>query len=58
VRRQIDLIKNNQALRTEDTDNAPYRVWARDIDMPGLAMSRSIGDAMAKNLGVIADPEF
>lgn len=26
--------------------------------MPGLAMSRSIGDAMAKNLGVIAEPEF
>ena len=26
--------------------------------MPGLAMSRSIGDAMAKTVGVIADPEI
>lgn len=26
--------------------------------MPGLAMSRSIGDGMAKTLGVIADPEI
>jgi serine/threonine protein phosphatase PrpC len=25
--------------------------------MPGLAMSRSIGDGMAKSLGVIAEPE-
>ena len=28
------------------------------MDLPGLAMSRSIGDGMAKSLGVIADPEI
>lgn len=34
------------------------RVFAHYIDLPGLAMSRSIGDLMAKDLGVIADPEL
>ena len=28
------------------------------IDLPGLAMSRSIGDTMAKGLGVTAEPEI
>ena len=34
----------------------PYRVWARDGDYPGLAMSRSIGDLKGKHLGIIPDP--
>jgi serine/threonine protein phosphatase PrpC len=34
----------------------PYRVWARDCNYPGLAMSRSIGDLKGKNIGVIPDP--
>ena len=34
----------------------PYRVWARDGNYPGLAMSRSIGDLKGKNIGVIPDP--
>ena len=34
----------------------PYRVWAKDGNYPGLAMSRSIGDLKAKNIGVIPDP--
>ncbi len=28
------------------------------MDLPGLAMSRSMGDTMAKQLGVIAEPEI
>jgi serine/threonine protein phosphatase PrpC len=36
----------------------PYRVWLRDDDYPGLAMSRSIGDFCAKTAGVIHDPEI
>lgn len=35
----------------------PSRVWMQDEDIPGLAMSRSIGDYLAKSLGVIPDPE-
>ncbi|GAB9469661.1 Protein phosphatase [Globisporangium polare] len=34
-----------------------YRVWLQDVDMPGLAMSRSFGDAVAKTVGVTSDPE-
>ncbi|CDW83899.1 protein phosphatase 2c containing protein [Stylonychia lemnae] len=55
VRRQGEL---NPLYRGHtDLNEQPYRVWAKDLDMPGLAMSRSIGDQMAKNLGVIAEPE-
>jgi serine/threonine protein phosphatase PrpC len=43
------------------TDNngekiGPYRVWKLHANTPGLAMSRSIGDEVAKKLGVIAEP--
>ncbi|OMJ71989.1 hypothetical protein SteCoe_29665 [Stentor coeruleus] len=34
----------------------PYRVWVKNKDFPGLAMSRSIGDRIAKRVGVIAKP--
>ena len=34
----------------------PYRIWRNHGNLPGLAMSRSIGDKMAKQLGVIATP--
>ena len=34
----------------------PFRVFKPGKDYPGLAMSRSIGDAIAKKMGVIAKP--
>ena len=36
----------------------PYRVWNKNKDCPGLAMSRSIGDFNGKNLGIIPDPNI
>lgn len=36
----------------------PYRVWQRFGTLPGLAMSRSIGDKIAGELGVIATPVY
>jgi serine/threonine protein phosphatase PrpC len=36
---------------------SPARVFARDANYPGLAMSRAIGDEIAKSVGVTADPE-
>ena len=42
---------------TED-DVGPYRVWKKNEELPGLAMSRSIGDFVAKSCGVIAEPEI
>lgn len=35
----------------------PARVWLRDVPAPGLAMSRSLGDLVAKAAGVISTPD-
>lgn len=34
----------------------PARVWLRTENVPGLAMSRSIGDLVASSVGVTAEP--
>lgn len=36
----------------------PNRVWLPYEDIPGLAMSRSVGDDIAASVGVVSDPEF
>lgn len=36
----------------------PFRVWLKREEMPGLAMSRSFGDFLAKSVGVICEPDF
>ena len=36
----------------------PSRVWLPDEDIPGLAMSRSIGDLVAASVGVSYEPEI
>jgi serine/threonine protein phosphatase PrpC len=36
----------------------PARVWLKDQDIPGLAMSRSFGDEVAASAGTIAHPEI
>eukprot|EP00455_Lapot_gusevi_P001767 TRINITY_DN1067_c0_g1_i4.p1 TRINITY_DN1067_c0_g1~~TRINITY_DN1067_c0_g1_i4.p1 ORF type:complete len:369 (+),score=95.26 TRINITY_DN1067_c0_g1_i4:128-1234(+) len=41
-----------------DEDCGPPRVWLRDFDVPGLAMSRSIGDEVSHTVGVIDIPEI
>lgn len=35
----------------------PSRVWLKDEDVPGLAMSRSLGDLIAESVGVISTPD-
>lgn len=40
----------------EDNFIGPARVWLKDEDIPGLAMSRSFGDKVAASVGVIAHP--
>ena len=35
----------------------PMRVWKRDFTGPGLAMSRSLGDAEAHSIGVTSIPD-
>lgn len=39
-------------------DPGPNRVWLADIDVPGLAMSRSLGDDVAHSVGVSSIPEI
>ena len=34
----------------------PARVWLKNENIPGLAMSRSIGDLVAASVGVSAEP--
>jgi serine/threonine protein phosphatase PrpC len=34
----------------------PWRVWRKDANYPGLAMSRSIGDIAGSEIGVISTP--
>ena len=36
----------------------PKRVWLKNKQVPGLAMTRSIGDMAATSVGVIARPEI
>jgi serine/threonine protein phosphatase PrpC len=36
----------------------PMRVWIQAEDVPGLAMSRSLGDKVAQSVGVLPDPEI
>ena len=38
--------------------NGPHRVWLPEVDFPGLAMSRSIGDTKLHQYGVTAEPEI
>lgn len=35
----------------------PQRVWLTNDDIPGLAMSRSLGDRVAHSVGVSCEPE-
>ena len=35
----------------------PYRIWIKQKNIPGLAMTRSFGDYIASTVGVISEPE-
>lgn len=41
----------------DGTAIGPHRVWLKNENIPGLAMSRSFGDGLAHSVGVISDPE-
>lgn len=46
------------AVEYDDGIDGPPRVWLGHMDVPGLAMSRSLGDVVAHSAGVISEPEF
>ncbi len=46
-----------QPFRDDDGEFVgPHRVWLKEDEIPGLAMSRSFGDKVASSVGVIAEP--
>ena len=46
------------AMKYDDGIDGPARVWLKDQNIPGLAMSRSLCDEVAKRAGVISEPEI
>ena len=49
----VDQIKDENGERT-----GPFRVYMKNLEQPGLAMSRSFGDKKAKTCGVIPLPDI
>ena len=46
------------AVEYDDGVDGPPRVWLGHMDIPGLAMSRSLGDSVAHTAGVLSEPEL
>ena len=36
----------------------PFRIWKKNAEPPGSAMSRAIGDGIAKEIGVTSKPDI
>ena len=53
-----DHAKSRMTTNTPSSSNEPKRVWSKEGKWPGASFTRSIGDHNAKELGIIADPEF
>tara|TARA_B110000305_G_C19075147_1_gene463550 strand:- start:97 stop:555 length:459 start_codon:yes stop_codon:yes gene_type:complete len=51
---RIDSFHDSQ---NGDEPIGPQRVWLQDQEIPGLAMSRSLGDQIAHSVGVSSVPE-
>ena len=50
--------KGGEVARVNWANFGPFRVWFKGKNFPGLAMSRSIGDNIAKTIGVINEPDI
>ena len=61
MREELDRIKKaggkvQQLTNEQGIKIGPYRVWKKVGTLPGLSMSRSIGDSRGKQIGVISTP--
>ena len=58
----VRIVQSNGRVESYQDENGnpvgPARVWLKNQDLPGLAMSRSLGDAVASSVGVIPEPEI
>lgn len=43
--------------RRMDVKTGPERLWLQDLQMPGILVSRSLGDEIASSVGCIPEPE-
>ena len=50
--------KNDTTGETIDEDGDPPRLWHSGGEYPGCAFTRSIGDSLAEQIGVCAEPEL
>ena len=58
AKRIIDNDGRIQPFIDEGEFIGPSRVWVKEDDVPGLAMTRSFGDRVAATVGVISEPEI
>ena len=52
------IIKMGGRVQAVSNGSGPLRVWLKDENIPGIAMSRSFGDKIAESVGVIWTPEI
>lgn len=52
------IVSQCNDLYDDGKEGGPFRIWMKGCDYPGIAMSRSIGDKIAHNIGVINEPEI
>ena len=53
------ILENNGKIgHLYENTNSPKKIWLKNSDIPGLSISRSFGDVIAHNIGVISEPEI
>ena len=52
------IVSQCNDLYDDGKEGGPFRIWMKGCDYPGLAMSRSIGDKIAHDIGVSSEPEI
>ncbi len=45
-----------EPLKDKEIYIGPQRVWIKDKNYPGLAMTRSFGDKIGNSIGIISEP--
>ena len=55
---KMRIEENGGIVKKDYLNIGAYRVWSKNGNYPGLAMSRSIGDYVAKSIGVTNEPDF
>ena len=58
IKKMGGIISQCNDLYDDGKEGGPFRIWVKGCDYPGIAMSRSIGDKIAHDIGVISEPEI